>query len=896
MAKERVFKVVIDGEEYVSAAAKKAGDGMDDFAKKEPRWIKSFTDLKMAWDAITGAVQRVWGAVQSSFDTFDAYENSLRKMEAQSKLTGVPLSELTAMAEKGRKEFGLGRIVANEYATTVSVYASAAGNAAMKSELYAKALQLGAAVGLDAVQVSEALQQGLRGEDSGFDKLLKKNPSTIWKEYADAQGIAVGKMTDTQKRLAEVTALIEAGEKVGDNYAKMLSTAAGQQTLLNNRLEDAKIAVGGALQPLRILAIQVLGDVADNTTAASGTLNGLARSLASIGETIRPIMGPLMWLADFMLTGLATAFRFAQLDINRAVLKMQERLYSFIETAGSVITRAGDLLSVFGVKVVQDSGDKITAWAKEMSERTGNELLHLGVKMQDFRAEMAIAGERLFGHMSGIAKANLGVIDDAVENTLGRNLPEASAKAGKAVRDNLGPTLADSINLTTDALDHMRITASNTLEPTKAKQFEAEMGKLVTRSHEVRDRIMGWTPSVEGATDKAKDLSREVGTLARAGLDTAQAFGVIDQQAASVLNSVTNIATALPKALAGDLTSMAGILGGVANIASQIIGGDRERRQLLRDNTRGLDRLRSEIGNLRLNVTGEMFTKVQGVLEQVVPGLRGGIQNFGSDMASIFAGLRGAGLTMADLEMVGKELGINLRDSKGNFSIDAVRQLLTAMGLTEFGQFGSGFEDQLDATTRGFDVNQTDDMGQLSALFGVGGRFSPALRNVFDANDLAGSRARLGELFQGLLDGTIDPSQFGGLTGSQFLDFITDAIGRIDGILGADAPAPTGSAPLPGGEDVPTGSSPTPSPTLTLADVFREYRDASIPLLTQQLDLQTRIAAATEATAENTGLTAMEVRALREALLSGTFIDSVDRALADRRREAELTNGAGIIL
>jgi hypothetical protein len=895
MAKERVFKVIIDGEEFVSKAAGDAEKGMDKFVGKKDKWFKSFVDLKAAWDVVAGAARALYGVAQDSLVAFDAYEASIRKLEGTAKITGTPLGELEALARSAKTQFGLSTVQANEFATSINNLSIKSGGAVDKQQLLASVLDLGAAKGMSAAEALVALQQSVLGLDEGTDKFFGVNPSQLWADFADQIGKSPGKMSDMEKSLALVYATLEAGGKTQGSFSEWLQGSQGQTALLTNRLDDAKVQLGGVLSAVRVVVVEGFNKFISAVDLGSTSLADLTRALVLTAKNGVGLL--LTWWETFgptvttILKATVAGVMFLS-DATRALaIFTQEAVGQIVKHFGALVEKGGDILKVFGVDMVKGWGETMRKWGTETETAAS-------ASWAVFRKESQSAWDEL-GKDAAAApkpvKTALTSIGDDAETQM-RRVGSASERAGKAVTANLGPTLADTIHLTSDALDNLRITASNTLEPTKAKQFEAEMSKLVTRSHEVRDRIMGWTPGVAGATDKAKDLSREVGTLARAGLDTAQAFGVIDQQAAAVLNSVTNIASALPRALAGDLTSMAGILGGVANIASQIIGGDRERRQLLRDNTRGLDRLRSEIGNLRLNVTGEMFTKVQGVLEKVVPGLRGGIQNFGTDMVSIFEGLRGAGLTMADLEMVGKELGINLRDSKGNFSIDAVRQLLTAMGLTEFGQFGSGFEDQLDATTRGFDVNQTGDVGQLSALFGVGGRFSPALANVFDANDLVGSRARLGELFQGLIDGTLDPSQFGGLTGSQFLDFITDAIGRIDGILGADAPAPTGTAPLPGGEDVPTGSSPTPSPTLTLADVFREYRDASVPILTAQLDLQTRIAAATEATAENTGLTAMEVRALREALLSGTFIDSVDRALADRRREAELTNGAGIIL
>lgn len=51
-----------------------------------------------------------------------------------------------------------------------------------------------------------------------------------------------------------------------------------------------------------------------------------------------------------------------------------------------------------------------------------------------------------------------------------------------------------------------------------------------------------------------------------------------------------------------------------------------------------------------------------------------------------------------------------------------------------------------------------------------------------------------------------------------------------------------------------------------------------------------------EDTADNTGRTVDELRALREDITGGALVDLLDTALADRRRAAETTAGQGITL
>lgn len=894
MARERVYKVVIDGEEYVSKAAKQAGDGMDDFAKKQPRWIKSFADLKLAWDAITGAVQQVWGAIQGSFDAFDAYEASLRKMEAQSKLTGVPMQELTALAAEGRREFGLGRVVANDYATVVGIYATVAGNAALKSQLFAASLELGAANGLDAAATMEALEQGLRGQDEGFDRLLKKNPSSIWQEYAAANGLAVGKMTDTQKRLAEVTALIESGTKVGGNYATMLETSAGKQAQLNNRMENAKIAVGEALQPLRVLAIEGMTQLAGGTEGASGSLGMLASSLASILRVVTPVIGIVVKLADVLVSSLAVGLQFVVLDVQRFALVWTQRFGQVAASLGTFVAKAGDMLKVFGVQVVANTGDAIKQWGETQRDTASAALDQLAVKIDRFKEDTRRTADRLFGNVRQAADREVPPTVARVAS-LGTAMEEATQRSGDAIKRNLGPATRDLVKLTELAMVDLKATATETLSPKKADDFRGAMDVLTRKLHEARDATASMAPKVDQNIDKTRDLTREVGTVARGALDLAQSFGVVDAQAASLLNSVVNIASALPRALAGDITSIGGIIGGVANIAQQITQGDQARRKLLADNTRSLDRLSKEVSGLRLNVTGEQFAKVQDVLARVVPNLKmGGLQNFAGDMSTLATALRGSGLTMADLEAVAKELGIGLRDGSGNFRREALGQLLQAMGLVTPTTMGNSFADQRALMEDRFGVQGTSAAQQLADLFGLGTRFGVgALGRAFDPNDLQGTRASLGALFEQFAAGGLSASDLGGLTSSEFRDLLLDLIKRTDDLIGAPtSPAP---APVAGGETLPpVGSAPTPASTL--ADVFRDYASETLPLFSQQIALQTRIADATEATAANTARTAEGVIALTEAITSEAFINALDRGLGDRRRDAEINNGQGIRL
>lgn len=897
MAREKVFKVVIDGEEYVSAAAKEAGDGMDRFTKKKDGWIKSFVDIRAAFDTVVQVGRALAGVAMESLAAFDEYSASMRRLEGTAKITGTPLETLTELAGSAKREFGLSTVQANSYATAVNNLATKAGYAGDKQELLAAMLDLGAAKGLTAAESLVAFEQSILGIDEGTDKLFGKNPSGLWADYAEQIGKAPGKMSDLDKSLVLVYATMEAGGKVQGSYSEWLQSSAGQTMLLTNRLQDAKVAFGEMLSPVRAVVVEGMNQFLDSLGNGDRALAQMKDALVLMAKNGVGVLlsawqtfGPAV---TFILKATVAGVMFFGDAIRALVIVVQKGVGDMIDDIGFLVQKGGKVLEVFGVKMVSDWGDTMRAWGQRTMRAADDSW---GAFRRDSEAAWAsvtsdaVAGTR----RSAQGFDELG----AVATKTGTTVATATAQAGDAIKRNLGPATRDLVKLTELAMVDLKATATETLSPKKADDFKGAMDVLTRKLHEARDATASMAPKVDENIDKTRDLTREVGTVARGALDLAQSFGVVDAEAASLLNSVVNIASALPRALAGDITSIGGIIGGVANIAAQITQGDQARRKLLSDNTRSLDRLSKEVSGLRLNVTGETFAKVQDVLSKVVPNLKlGGLQNFAGDMSTLATALRGSGLTMADLEAVAKELGIGLRDGSGNFRREALGQLLQAMGLVTPTTMGSSFADQRALMEDRFGVQGTSATQQLADLFGLGTRFGVgALGRAFDPNDLSTTRASLGALFEQFAAGGLSASDLGGLTSSEFRDLLLDLIKRTDDLLGGGASTPTPApAPVAGGETLPpVGSAPTPASTL--ADVFRDYASETLPLFTQQIALQTRIADATEATAANTALTAEEVRALREAIASEAFINGIDRALADRRRDAEITTGQGIRL
>lgn len=907
---DKVVRVRIDGVDGLSDPANKAGGSMDKLTQKSGGWMKSFVDVKAALQVVGNALRSMYGFAQESLAAFDAYESSMRKIEGTAKITGTPLAELTELASHAKTQFGLSSVQANDYATAVNNLASKAGFAGDKQKLLASMLDLGAAKGLTAAQSLQAFEQSILGIDEGTDKLFGKNPSGLWADYAEQIGKAPGKMSDLDKSMVLVYATMEAGGMVQGSYSEWLESAQGQQSLLTNRLNDGKVAFGGMLSPIRAVVVEGLNTFMDALGESSTSLDELGNGLKLIAQNVVSIFivawqraGPMV---VFALKAVIAGVMFLT-DATRALMIFtQEVAGRIVMSYGYIMEKGGKLLSALGIEFVESAGKSLKEWGSNQEKQAS-------ASWAKFRQESRAAWDAVGGHATDTAPVvnkaseSIGNAGSAAHNKVKVSAEEAAAaqkKEAKEIADAHKKVDAElkivnaSYKFMKQSMESFDKQAEKALKPERAKSFTTGMEGIRKATDEVVSSLMDTLGPVDALIPKTSKVEQIVGKVgevilhnSRAVLDLAGAFGIVDDEAQVLIGSAINLAQALPKALAGDFSAIGGVLAASANIMSQIVGGDAERRKLLKENSTNLLRLRDEVGNLRLGVTGDSFAKAQTALEQIVPALkRDNLDNKAFNIATIIRGLQAQGLSMADLDEIGKALSVNVRDSKGNLQIGAFKQLLEAIGLTEFGQFGTGFTDRIDSTTRGFDVNKVSAADQIAQLFGVGADFSPALRGVFDGNDLGGTRGRLAGLFAQLQAGTLDASQFGGLTGTQFLDLITDLIGRIDGLDGSTPTVPTTPTATPPAFDdpiVPSAGSPPSGVASDLLGVFRGYAELAAPHMVRMEDL-------TAAIAENTALTVDELRQVNAwlGLMSGGVgIDLIDAALAERRQAAGINAG-----
>jgi hypothetical protein len=862
--------VVINGEEYVSTAAKQAEAGITMFGKKIPFVLDATKLLEMGLNA----VKAVFGALKNfavdSIRAYDDFAASQTKLTAMSKLTGVSMGEMRDLVKQARDEFGLSTVASSDLAGSVAKFAAQAGSASKAGGLMAAALEIGAASGMTAAQVAEGLSSALAGNDEWLNRIGLANPSQLWKDYAAANGRAVGTLTDTEQKLAVMTAIMDAGNKVAGTYAERMESGAGAQDRLNNKLEDAKVAFGTAMQPVRVFVVQGL------------------TSLVEVGGRVTLAIARVVNAIGVAFTGAVESAR---------------------SGVGFLAIGIGKLT---GNKELEDWGrNQSTAFSdfRAQLDKLEDKYLTTGKAAQESETKQVTAAR----NVAAAGKA-------AAETT-----EQAADRLNKALDAKLGRPMAVAIGLTEGAVTSLGRAAVDQLPTQQSEKFLTHMQGLVTASESARDRILGIKDGTGTAATRTRDMAREVEVFARGTLDAADAFGVIDDKSRRSLDSAISIATAIGGIIKSGFSfaGVTGVIGGVAALVNTMMSGDNERRQLqresnerLRDNNARLKELTKEVGLLTLDVSGGEVASIEAILEDIVPKLArggdvfGGPNSFSSIIRGATSSLISQGLGWDSLVALAKRFGMNILDKDGAIDFAQLPVLLQALRNTNTAAPGQSFDSQLEILQQGFGVNATGDVSQIGQIMNLAERFSPALRGVFRGNNIAGTRADLQRLFNDLAAGRFTEAQLGGLTGSQFLRVITDVIGRIDrlpsgastgpsGPTGSSAPAPTGGAsgaPVTGagGSAPPAGPAGGEVPAETIQSVIKAMDARMLSVLSSHTPLIDRIAVATEASA--TSLRSIDSKMDTLIEVTAGNLDATDARLEAMRRLAALERGERPVL
>lgn len=851
---ERIVRVIFKGEDGLSPEAGKAEKAIAGFSSTASGALKSLGAL-VAGVALGAFFKKAVEEAEASrvamaqlAVTVDNSGASFRAMEPDINATINRLARLTAFSD-------------DDFVSAMQQMTLKTGDAKWALANLGQAADLAAASGKPLEESAAALAKAHEGNTKALFSLVPQiKGATDWqtalagatKGLAKAQADALGPFAAISKQLGEVT------------------EAVGKAILGNDQLSSTGNLLADALADLAAW-------IEANGTALTGMLSVSLR----VGETFAGIVAPsfrYVAAAVFGLTNGVDELWFAiQILARRAEWMVGVVLASF----GKLVERGGSLLKIFGITVGEDMGRKLREAGEGMVVTSDEMFKLLQFDLAMHRDKTKATWTALWAEAKTATDTGGTALAGATRTALGKSATEvdtASAAIQKSIDAKLGGSLKLVVKATEEAIESLSETANKSLPPETAEKFKTHMEGIAAHAKDVEARIFGTAKPLEDSKESTRQMWSSMEGVARGALDAATAFGVIDQKSANTLNSVLNIATSIGRIYAGDYVGgVTGLVGGLANLVSSL--KDPENRRLVTENTQQLKRLRDEMSSLDLGVSGDDFLQAKGGLQDVMAVLRDkrytGMSGEIQRARDIARAMSENGLTAGDINRIADELGIQIKDKDGNWSVDRLEQLLQAIEETNFASVGGDFNAQLEWFRQRQRLDGTAGTGtglqQMLEFLSTTGGVS-ALRGI-DLSNLSGSRADLMALFDAIGKGGVGPEFLGALTGDDFRDILIEIIGNIDELaqggnsVGVDLGQGTeiintiGDGTNPDDAIVGPGTG-MPVVTFSLADVvgaITSQTDIASGYWKQSLEYQGR-------TADNTGRTADQLATSLEIL------------------------------
>ena len=725
------------------------------------------------------------------FDAADAFRVALQKLEGTAKITGIPIEYLTGIAEQATEQFKLSKTQAADFAVEMAKLASKAGDVGKAGPALQAFLDIGAARGLSAGETLKAVQQAILGIDEGTDKLFNANPSVLYKQFADAIGTTAAKLTDQQKAQALLTAAMTDGSKVMGTYQDYLASTAGQLEIAKNKTESAYATMGVALNDLRQSMASAIGFLAEKFTQFIGGIQILGADAA------------------LAILGVPARFKLAWGELVQAIANTMGESRILMTIFGDGLTDIAKKMGASGDRMVTESRKNLR------DLKAGHDEVVAGI------VNVVGAGER---KQTGLVKSGGANRVAAVEGE-GREKTAAMKRfelEQEAIRAKFAGSFEEFVrrrrDLEAEAARVTRLVWGDTY-----KEIGEKVGKVFTVSNAVQraafqtiiDGMDGVYDGAQKIPPKVKVIGDETFNAARGAISLANEFGTIDDQTASVLNNVVNLADSLKNGLAGiSAGNLVGAVGALTGILGTMFSDgpqEKARRELILKNTQRLQELKDRMGDLlNISTPGGKITSFQGLNgEQLVMSNldRSSVTQFGRNVsvASLSKSLAAQGLSVTDMRELAKELGIDLGDTGTMFSADGVRAFFKAISSGQFTGFDnslSGDLSRLDFTNGATGGGSSSFLSGLAGILG-GANGSSALGGLFggvttsdgiDAGEAATIRGRTTNLATRFANGQVSSAELGGASNADFIRIIELILSKLDDIAGATTATADGVA------------------------------------------------------------------------------------------------------
>jgi hypothetical protein len=205
-----------------------------------------------------------------------------------------------------------------------------------------------------------------------------------------------------------------------------------------------------------------------------------------------------------------------------------------------------------------------------------------------------------------------------------------------------------------------------------ADELERAMQVLAKEDDGVSQRI-------RALRDQARAFEENV----RAATQLAEAVGLIDESAATTLQSLAQLGASIARIAAGDMTAILPAIGAAVQLGQSLFGdspAEIERKRVLQENTRALDRLARGLANLS-GLVGESGGDIANIQRAAAATREGGLSATLRPMTAFARRLAEYGLTIEDAERVARSFGLELNGTMQSIiDLDeAVKQLTLDM-------------------------------------------------------------------------------------------------------------------------------------------------------------------------------------------------------------------------
>ena len=238
------------------------------------------------------------------------------------------------------------------------------------ASMFDVAQRLGQSLGIDTVQSIDSLVTGMgRQSKLMLDNLgIMVDTNKSYKDYAEANNIAVSAMTDTERKQAFVNAAMKEANFLVEQLGAEQLTTKDKIAQMNTALLESLTAFGNLLTPLVIPFANALGFVAEKASAlldiVSGVNNeftGTASTLSGFNRLLKENAGDEEWLKK------------KTEELNKEIAKQKLELEGLTSTGKDVAPSFGDMaLSIDlsnqavgeNLVITQQAKDLTTDWTQ----------------------------------------------------------------------------------------------------------------------------------------------------------------------------------------------------------------------------------------------------------------------------------------------------------------------------------------------------------------------------------------------------------------------------------------------------------------------------------------------------------------------------------------------------